>query len=415
MLLLTRLSDAQRHGYPVLAVVRGSAVNQDGASNGLSAPHGPSQVRVIRQALGNARLTPEQVDVVEAHGTGTRLGDPIEAQALLATYGQDRDEAAPLLLGSVKSNIGHTQAAAGVAGVIKMVMAMRHGVVPPTLHVDEPSPQIDWTAGAVTLATAGTPWPAVDRPRRAAVSSFGVSGTNAHTIIEQAPAPAEAEAEPKPRRRPARWPPCCSPPAPTPRSPRRPAAGPPGSPPTTPCARSTWPSRRSTSRSTLDRRAVLSATGRDDLLAGLRALAAGEPAGTVVLGAGAPRGQLAVLFSGQGAQRAGMGRELYAEFPVFAAALDEACGHLDRALPRPLREVLFAAEGSADAESAGPDGVHAGGAVRGRGGAVPVWSSPSGSPPTWSAATRSVRSRPRTWRGCCRWSTPARWWRRGAG
>ncbi|MGN9767719.1 type I polyketide synthase [Micromonospora sp. SD12] len=349
MLLLTRLSDAQRHGYPVLAVVRGSAVNQDGASNGLSAPHGPSQVRVIRQALGNARLTPEQVDVVEAHGTGTRLGDPIEAQALLATYGQDRDDAAPLLLGSVKSNIGHTQAAAGVAGVIKMVMAMRHGVVPPTLHVDEPSPHIDWTAGAVTLATAATPWPAVDRPRRAAVSSFGVSGTNAHTIIEQAPAEVEAEAEPTA--------PVARTVAPVLLSARSDAA--------LAAQAGRWAARFAAdetlrpldvafssvaSRSILDRRAVVSATGRDDLFAALRALAAGEPAGTVVIGAGAPRGQLAVLFSGQGAQRAGMGRELYAEFPVFAAALDEVCGYLDRALPRPLREVLFAAEGSADAE-----------------------------------------------------------------
>ncbi|MEO3768214.1 SDR family NAD(P)-dependent oxidoreductase [Streptomyces sp. B5E4] len=338
LLLVERLSDARRNGHPVLAVVRGSAVNQDGASNGLTAPNGPSQERVVRQALAGAGLSPADVDAVEAHGTGTSLGDPIEAQALLATYGQDRPADAPLRLGSIKSNIGHTQAAAGVGGVIKMVQAMRYGVLPRTLHVDEPSPHIDWSAGAVELLRDEVPWPRAEKPRRAGVSSFGMSGTNAHVIIEEPPADDAGEAVATAGPGPVVWPLSGHTAEALAAQAGRLRAHLTGEPETDLHAVGASLVR---ARAVLDHRAVVFGTDREELLAGLDAVARGEESDRAVAGR-YRAGKLAVLFTGQGAQRPGMGADLYDSYPVFAEALDDACAALDAHLPRPLKPLLFA-------------------------------------------------------------------------
>ncbi|MEV6945302.1 type I polyketide synthase [Streptomyces sp. NPDC051172] len=318
VILLERLSDARRNGHPVLAVLRGSAVNQDGASNGLTAPNGPSQQRVIRAALANARLTAAEVDVVEAHGTGTRLGDPIEAQALLATYGRERDGGRPLLIGSLKSNIGHTQAAAGVAGVIKTVLALRHGQVPPTLHAERRSTEVDWTAGAVEVVTEPTPWPRTGRPRRAGVSAFGMSGTNVHAIIEEAPAP-EPVAPPQSTPSGAvAWPLSAKSPDALSGQARRLAAHL-ASAPDTPA-----PGVAATlaGRTAFEHRAVLVGdSGR--LPDVLTALADAASAPELVRGFADTEGRTVFVFPGQGSQWAGMAAELLDSSPVFAARMGE--------------------------------------------------------------------------------------------
>ncbi|HXR31499.1 MAG TPA: type I polyketide synthase, partial [Solirubrobacterales bacterium] len=351
VLALERLSDARRNRHPILATIRGSAINQDGASNGLAAPNGPSQERVIRQALANAGFAPADIDAVEAHGTGTVLGDPIEAGALLATYGQERE--APLKLGSIKSNIGHTQSAAGVAGVIKMVLALREGLLPKTLHVDSPSSKIDWGAGRIELLTEAESWRANGKPRRAGISSFGMSGTNAHLVLEEAP-PTEDATQPVEA------------------TPDRPPAAAPleGIPVLLALSAKTEPALREsaerlaarfeddpalsptdvayslvTTRPTFGHRAVVSGSGREELTAGLRALAAGEAADDVCEGLQG-RGQVAFLFPGQGSQWLGMGRELAEHSPVFARKLRECDEAFATHLDFSIADVLAGAEGA---------------------------------------------------------------------
>ncbi|MFD3705354.1 type I polyketide synthase [Nocardia sp. NPDC058658] len=364
--LLERLSDAQRNGHRVLAVLRGSAVNSDGASNGLTAPRGPAQQRVIGSALANAGLRPSDVDVVEGHGTGTVLGDPVEAQALLATYGQ-REGAPALLLGSVKSNMGHTQSAAGIAGLIKMVQSIRHEMVPPTLHVDAPTSHADWSGDRIQLALRPQPWPTTGHERRAGVSSFGISGTNAHLIVEQAPepgAPLSCSAYDQPTSEPARAS------MPVPEEAQQTLRGQKPAHPPVPwllsarnaaalcdqAARLRESVTKSehdladiahslaTTRTRFDHRAVVVANTRTEFLDGLGAVAEETTAASVVLSRRGAGGKLAMMFPGQGGQLAGIGSGLYDTYPVFAEAVDKICAGFDAHLEHPLRAVMFEGE-----------------------------------------------------------------------
>jgi acyl transferase domain-containing protein/NADPH:quinone reductase-like Zn-dependent oxidoreductase/acyl carrier protein len=347
VVVLERLSDAQRNGHQVLALLSGSAVNQDGASNGLTAPSGPAQQRVILRALANAGLAPTDVDALEAHGTGTRLGDPIEAQAVMATYGRSREPDRPLLLGSMKSNIGHTQAAAGIAGVIKMVLALRHERLPRTLHVDRPSEQVDWSSGTVSLLTKGAPWPRGARTRRAAVSSFGVSGTNAHVILEEPPASPPAQRASVASSGPLAW--ALS--ARTEPALRAQAAALYEHVRREPVASPADIAVSLSARAQLEHRAVLISEDCDGelLLEDANGLATGRQSSEAILGTAPIERPVAFMFTGQGAQRAGMGADLYRTHRVFADALDEICEAFDERLDLSLREAMFAAAGSQQA------------------------------------------------------------------
>ncbi|AXW87083.1 polyketide synthase [Lonsdalea britannica] len=350
LILLERLSDAVKSNHTVLAVIRGSALNQDGASNGLTAPSSSAQEQVIRQALNNAELTVSEIDVIEAHGTGTSLGDPIEAHALLNTYGKHRTDDQPLWLGSLKSNIGHVQLAAGVASVIKMVLALQNKQLPKTLHAETPSSKIDWSRGNIKLLNSARPWPDNERPKRAAISAFGFSGTNAHLILEEAP-PISFSAEPADTENTFPVPGISLPLS---------AASPEGL-----CAQArqlrSWIIREeapdlsavayslATHRTHFDYRAVVTADNCDGILDALQGLAENRYAPGIAQGIRSRSGNVAFLFTGQGAQWPTMGQGLYRLSPVFARTLDEVCHHIDPLLPQPLKTVMFAEKDTPDA------------------------------------------------------------------